>query len=98
MNNLIKESFLIILASTLLGISVSYTETNTIILTSIFFIIIISLNIIIKKLIAYSLEADVKTKFWEVYQYGLKKGSHFKKPLPMAWLPPILSFISQGTF
>ncbi len=98
MNENIKEILVIILASLILGITISYTNPDTIALTAIFFLIIISINILVKKILAYSLEADVKTKFWEVYQYGFRKDSHFKKPVPMVLLPPIVSFITKGTF
>ncbi|MDP2947587.1 MAG: hypothetical protein Q8N88_05725, partial [Nanoarchaeota archaeon] len=38
----------------------------------------------------------VKIKWWSVYQYGFRKDSHFKRHLPMFWLPLIISLISRG--
>jgi hypothetical protein len=55
-------------------------------------------NVIAKKVIAYTLESDVKTKFWEIYNYGFRRGEHFRKPLPMLWLPFLFSFVTKGIF
>jgi hypothetical protein len=61
------------------------------------FFIIISVSIFAKKIVAYHYEADITTKFWEFYRYGLQKGHHLKKSTPMVWLPIMLSLFSRGT-
>jgi len=100
-----KEIIIIILAAIILGFTVSFSLFLDLSITSfmllivvISFIVIISLNIIAKKLLAYYFEANVKTRFWSWYQYWFSKGSHFKKPVPMLWLPLVLSIITKGLF
>lgn len=61
-----------------------------------FFILILLVNILTKKIFAYFLEANIKTKLWEVYQFWFTKKSHFNRPLPMIWLPPVLAFLTKG--
>ena len=92
------EIIVILLASVILSISTSFMDSSALVETTIYFIIILGLNVVAKKLFAYFLEADLKTKFWSWYQYGFRKDFHFKKPLPMAWLPLLLSLISRGLF
>lgn len=58
--------------------------------------IIIVSSTLVKKLVSYILETDIKIKFWEIKHFGLQKRQTFKKPLVMAWLPLLLSFISLG--
>lgn len=97
-----KEASIAVLASVILGAGFTFTgfsspfTLNFFLLTSLFFFIIIALNITAKKLVAYYYEADTETKFWAWYQYGFKQGSHFKRPVPMFWFPPLLSLISSG--
>ena len=91
-----REIFVILLAIVLLAVSISFSDTTIMYKALLSFAIIIIANVIAKKITAYLLEADIKIRFWSWYQYGLKKGSHFKKPLPMAWLPLLLSLVSQG--
>lgn len=91
-----KEPLIVILASIILALSVAYRNTAILYPAMISFLIIFTINILTKKSVGYFLETKVRTKFWSWYQYGLKKGSHFKKPLTMAWLPLILSLFSQG--
>lgn len=96
----IKEVLIIILASIILGASFSAFETAsapiTILYSIIFMFVIISLNTLAKMIVAYKLEADIKTEFWKLYQFGFRADSHFKNPLPMFWLPILLSLISKG--
>jgi len=97
---LLKEITIIVFASLILGISLSMFDLsfNLTFTLTISFLIIISLNIIAKKIAAYYYESNIKTRFWSWYQYGLRKDFHFKKPVPMLWLPPILAFFTKGFF
>ncbi len=101
MESKVKELPIIFIASIILGLTVSYPfsslkEIPAIVTAIIFFLIILSLNITTKKVVAYYLEADIKTKFWSWYQFWYTKRGHFKNPLPMLWLPPLLSLVSKG--
>lgn len=94
----IKEIITIILAIIILSLSISLNNTSILLYSVISFLIIIGLNVITKKIVGCFLEAKVKTKFWEWYQYWFTKKSHFKKPIPMIWLPIVLSFVTKGFF
>ncbi len=94
---LMIEISTVILAVVVLGFSIGFGRPLEYILyASISLLIVISINLIVKKLIGYLLEIDVKTKFWSWYRYWFRKGDHFAAPVPMIWLPLILSLISQG--
>ncbi|MEM4605880.1 MAG: hypothetical protein QW103_02515, partial [Candidatus Pacearchaeota archaeon] len=60
------------------------------------FLLVISINILTKKIVAKNLDIDIETKLWAVYYFGFKEKDHFKKPLPMIWLPLVLSIFSNG--
>ena len=98
MKKLFKEIATIILATIILGLVVSYPSTKTILAASISLLIIITLNILAKKSLGHYFEAKVNPKFWSWYQYWFTKRSHFKKPVPMLWLPLLVAFLSQGLF
>ena len=89
----------IILISTLvLAFTASYKD-NSILLTAIIsFAVILSVNILVKKVAGYLLEIDVKTKFWTWSQFGFRADHKFKKPIPMVWLPLLLALLTKGVF
>ncbi len=94
----LKELGTIAFAIIILSLSIAYPNKSLIWLVVIFVIITVSLNIIIKKLVGYFFEADVKTKFWSWYQFWFVKEMHFPKALPMLWLPLLLSYLTKGYF
>lgn len=87
---------IILVASIILALAASVKNYSLLKTAFISFIIIISLNILAKKVIGYYFETNVKTKFWSMYYFGFKKNAHFKSPIYMAWLPLILSLITRG--
>ena len=93
-----KEISAIILAAIILSLTVSFKNTEIFYTAIISFLIILSVNVIIKKIVGYHLEIDVKTKFWTWYQYGFRKSMHFKKPVPMMWLPLLITLFTRGFF
>lgn len=96
---MIKELLAILLVTAILSISYIYPEIGSLTKFIIFFggfLLVIGVNILAKKITAYRLEADIKTKLWEMYYIGFQEKSHFKKPIPMIWLTPLLSLISRG--
>ena len=93
-----KEILTIILASIILALTVAFKDRAIFYTATISFIIILTINILTKKSVGYYLETKVKTKFWSIYQYGFRKDMHFKKPLPMLWLPLILTLFTKGFF
>jgi hypothetical protein len=98
-DSILKESIIILIVCLILAISFIYPEINLLNKFSIAFlgfIIAIGTNILIKKIIAYNLEANIHTKIWEIYYFGFQERSHFKKPVPMVWLTPLLSILTRG--
>jgi hypothetical protein len=97
--SLFSEIITLIIASIILAISYIYPILDSLeefLLIFGGFILIIGINIIIKKIVAYRLEANVTTRFWSIYRFGFAEKRHLKKPLPMIWLSPFLSFFSRG--
>lgn len=92
------EIFIIILASLVLGVSVGFDNMSLAYTAGISFLIIIGANVLIKKIVGFFLEINVRTKFWSWYRYGFRKDSHFKKPVPMLWIPLVGSLFSRGVF
>jgi hypothetical protein len=94
----LKEILTIILAAFIIGFAYSIFELSFFLSIFISFLIILTLNVVAKKFVAYHLDAKTKVKFWEWYQYWFRKDSHFRTPVPMFWLPLVISFISYGFF
>ena len=98
----IKELTTIFIAIVVLSLTVLFKRTDKFLIdfgiTFLSFLIIIGVSVLVKKLVAYRYEADITTKFWELYRYGFKKGSHLKKSTPMVWLPILATLLSRGTF
>jgi hypothetical protein len=91
-----KETFIIILAALILALATAFKNTKIFYAAFLSFLLILTINILTKKIIGYQFETSVKTKFWTLYQYGFRKDMHFKAPVPMAWLPLLLALFSQG--
>jgi hypothetical protein len=92
----LKEATVIILAAVILAISASLKDRTFIYYALISFFIIILVNTLAKKAIGYLLELKVNVGFWSWYQYGFRKDAHFKKPVPMIWVPLLVSLFSKG--
>ncbi|MFA5061177.1 MAG: hypothetical protein WC494_02590 [Candidatus Pacearchaeota archaeon] len=93
-----KEILIVIIGCIFLGASVSFGNNGLFLASVVSFLIIMSSNSLTKKVVGYFLEIGVEIRFWSWYQYGFRKASHFKKPVPMIWLPVVLSFLSKGYF
>lgn len=91
-----KESFIVIISSTILALTIALKHNGIFYSALISFLVIISANVITKKILGFHFETIVKTKFWTWYQFGLRKDMHFKSPIPMAWLPLLLALFSKG--
>lgn len=92
----VREISTVILASIILAVAFAFRNTAIFYTAAISFLIILTINVLTKKIVGYNLETDVKTKFWEMYQFGFRKDMHFKKPVPMAWLPLIVTLFTKG--
>jgi hypothetical protein len=92
-----KEVLLILISALILGFSAAMFNLSFVFSFSIIFIIIITLNILVKKLVAYYHEADANLKFWNFHRFWFTERSHFPVPIPMFWLPIFLSYIARGS-
>lgn len=62
-------------------------------------IIIISVNVLAKKLMAFSLDADVEHEIWKWSRFGFKPRAHLEKELPAGLIFPLtLSLLTFGAF
>lgn len=93
-----QELTVIALASIILAMATSFRDTTIFYAALVSFLAIFIINITMKKIVGYIFQTDVKTKFWTWYQYGFRTDWHFKKPLPMLWLPLLMALISKGFF
>ncbi len=91
-----KEIVTIILATIILALTFSFKQTELLYASALSFLIIISANVLAKKIVGFHFETHVKTKFWTWYQFGLRQDMHFKSPVPMAWLPLLLVLFTKG--
>ena len=98
LKNIGKELTTILIAALILGLACSFLNVTIFFAATISLFIIIFFNVLIKKIYAYNLEADIKPKFWSIYYYGFQKNAHFSKPIPMFWLPLVLSLATRGLF
>lgn len=62
-----------------------------------FAIILVTVNIVGKKLMANMLDLDVEHKMWAWSQWGWKKHQHFQKPMPAGIIIPlIITVLTRG--
>ena len=61
----LKEIFIIILASLILSLSISFGNTKILYASIISFLIILGANALTKKIVGHRFEIDVKTTFWK---------------------------------
>lgn len=85
-----KEILAILVATLILGFTLSLVKTTKLFLYACLLIfLIILINLVAKKIMAHYVEAGIETKIWEVQQYGIRKQQHFKKPFPAGVFAPI---------
>ncbi len=88
----------IILLSVVAGFSFALQEEWERLAQTFFFsLIIITVNIIAKKLMAFSLDADVEHELLKWQRYGIKAHQRLKKPIPIGIiLPLVIAVFSLG--
>jgi len=53
--------------------------------------LVILLNIVGKKVMAFYFDTEIKIKFWEVSQYGFRPNQRFRNPFPAGVFLPIIT-------
>jgi len=93
-----KEIFSVITISIVFGVIISLVETiNLLLIATLISFLIISINLLAKKITAFYLDIDIETKIWEVKQFWVKRHHHFRKPVQMGiFIPLVLKFLSVG--
>lgn len=86
-----KELTSILIAVLVLAFIISLVETMDLFLSALLAVfLVISINVIAKKVTSYYLESEIEIKLWEVRRYGFKPSRHFKKPIPAGVIFPIV--------
>jgi Zn-dependent protease len=94
-----KEILAIVIIVAILSVSITLMGSlESFLYTSLSIFLILTINIISKKIIASSLESEIEIRIWEINRYGFKKQKRFGTPfLAGAILPLISAIIFQGT-
>lgn len=100
---MLKKNEIIILSvsAVFMALMIGFQETglnlNLLINGLIFSIIILTVWMSAKKYTAHYLDIEIEQKVWEFDRYWISTGSHFKKPIPIGLILPLLfSFLSGG--
>jgi hypothetical protein len=90
-----KEIASIIISSIIIAFSITLVkDLNLFLLTLLGVFILIIVNVIVKKVMAYLLESEIEIKIWEIRRWGFKTSQHWNKPFPIgAFMPLILRVI-----
>lgn len=73
-------------------------QWENVLLVLIFAVIILFVNILAKKFMAYLVDSDVEHELWKWSRFGIKPWMHLPKPIPMGIIAPLfLSVISLGS-
>jgi len=92
-----QEIWNLLLAVVILTILISFSDFSLFSIAFLFAVIIIFSNLLAKKLAAYFYETDITTRIWHFQRFGFSESMHFKKPIPMGFiLPLVLAFLSVG--
>jgi len=86
-----KEIAPIIVVSIILAFVISFVESLEIFLYALLGIfLVILINVIAKKFMAYYVDSKIEMKFWEIKQFGFRPWTNFKKPFPAGLAFPII--------
>ncbi len=93
----IKEILEILLAIIILAVSFSFRNIEGFGMFYVFFLIIITVNVIAKKIVGYVYETEVKNSIWSINRIKYNRVDT-KRKTSMVWLPLFVSAISFGYF
>ena len=93
-----KEIIAIAITSLILAFVYSLVESFTIFLYTLGTIILVLIvNTLAKKIVAFYLDSQIELKLWDLQRYGFAKHKKFKNPFPAgAFLPIITTALSLG--
>ena len=98
-----SETASIIIVTIILGFVLALQDwkisLSTFLYATLMIFIIIVLNILVKKYVAFRLDSNIETGVWKWQRYWVHESAYFKNPIPMgAVLPFILGLFSAGSF
>jgi len=95
-----KEEILwIFLITVIVAFALSFPESIKTIYFLVPVFLVISINILAKKVLSFYLDSEIEIKLWKIKTYGFKPTNYFKRPFPAgAFLPIITSIFSFGYF
>jgi len=94
-----KEIINILIITLIIGFLISITSFSTtkLLFSLLSIFLIISINILAKKITSHFAGSKIKINLWEMNRYGVKIFQKFKKPVPTGVLFPfILTILSAG--
>ncbi len=97
-----KELAFVVLIILILAVSLdSLGNWSGLLYTFLAVFLVVVLNIVAKKFIAFQFDSEIEMKIWEIKQWGFKIHQHFKHPFPAGAFLPIISkliFFPFATF
>jgi len=96
--DLSKQLGILLAAAIVVGFSISMFDIPKAPWMMLGFFIILLVNFLVKKTIAYHLEADIKPNFWSIEYWWFGRDDKFKKPIIMIWIPLLMSVITRASF
>lgn len=86
-----KELITVLVSSIILGFTISLIKSLALFLTSaLFVLIIILINLLVKKIVAFNYETEIEAKIWEIKRWGYRSHQYFKKALAAGVIMPLI--------
>lgn len=82
----------------ILAVTISFVKSVPVFLQTLLAVFLVLLiNIVAKKIMAFYLESEIEINLWEIKRYGFKPPRYFKRPFPAGiFFPIIISAFSFG--
>jgi Zn-dependent protease len=89
-----KEIGALIVASVITAFAISIPKNlNLFFLILLGVFILILVNVLVKKIMAYLLESEIEVKIWEIRRFGFRTHDHWKNAFPLGAFAPLISKI-----
>ncbi|MBI2044155.1 hypothetical protein HYT24_02215 [Candidatus Pacearchaeota archaeon] len=89
-----KEIIEISVILLILSFSLSLVKSVEIFLYALLMIfVVVGFNLAVKKIASFYLDSEMEVRIWEVERFGFKPKRHFKKPVPMGGILPLVTTV-----
>ncbi len=94
----LNEIYIVILMTVIFAVAFSFLKTTQFFIYALISIfLVITINIIFKKIAAFYFDSQIDIRLWDFKRYGFRKHAYFKKPFPAGiFFPLIISAITFG--